>query len=90
MIKSYIKIAAEKTFGESKPYNKKNWFIQEIVTKIREKRIIENSSNPECHRRYRAVRNKINRACKAARQRFFEVKCREVEILPTNNNMDSA
>lgn len=89
-IKEAIHNAANKTLIRNKSDPKKPWINEKILRDIEERRKYKNSKDNQGKRKYKELKNKINRNAKEAREKSLEDRCHEVELLLKENKMDQA
>jgi len=79
-----------KTLKRNSPESRKPWINDSIIRDIEERRKYKNSKDTHGIRRYKKLKNKINREAKFAKDNWFEEKCQKLEQLLKNNWMDEA
>ncbi|KAL4149828.1 hypothetical protein QTP88_003684 [Uroleucon formosanum] len=89
-IKETIHNAANKTLIRNTLDPKKPWINEQILRDIEERRKYKNSKDNQGIRKYKELKNKINRNAKEAREKWLEDRCHEVELLIKENKMDQA
>ncbi|KAL4107862.1 hypothetical protein QTP88_018144 [Uroleucon formosanum] len=89
-IKETIHNAVNKTLIRNTLDSKKPWINEQILRDIEERRKYKNSKDNQGIRKYKELKNKINRDAKEAREKWLENRCHEVELLLKENKMDQA
>ncbi|KAL4083943.1 hypothetical protein QTP88_029259 [Uroleucon formosanum] len=89
-IKETIHNAANKTLIRNTLDPKKPWINEQILRDTEERRKYKNSKDNQGIRKYKELKNKINRNAREAREKWLEDRCHEVELLIKENKMDQA
>ena len=71
-IKEAIILTADKFLERKKHDPKQKWITQEIINDIQKRRALKNKNDPDSIRKYRALRNKINREARCAKEKWIE------------------
>ncbi|KAL4125923.1 hypothetical protein QTP88_010160 [Uroleucon formosanum] len=69
---------------------RKEWITPEIIEMIEERRKYKNLNTDEYQKRYRTLRNLIIRKSKAAKEKYLEGKCEEIDILMQMGKIEEA
>src|SRR5688572_12579773 len=62
---------------------KQNWITADILRKMEERRISQIQKDDE---RYKRLKHEIQKLCREAKDKYYEDKCREIEILDRTHN----
>ncbi|VVC27548.1 Hypothetical protein CINCED_3A015042 [Cinara cedri] len=89
-IKESITLAAENLLERKKQDPKQKWITQEIINDTQKRRVLKNKNDPDSIRKYKSLRNKINREARRAKEQWIESRCQEVETMMKNNMQDKA
>uniref|UniRef100_A0A8D8R613 Craniofacial development protein 2 n=1 Tax=Cacopsylla melanoneura TaxID=428564 RepID=A0A8D8R613_9HEMI len=89
-IKTAIQKAAQETVKREKPTPRKEWITEEILEMIEERRILKNDKTEEGQTKYKALRNRINRESRLAKETFLQEKCKTINQFIHQNKMESA
>ncbi|KAL1446687.1 hypothetical protein WDU94_006588 [Cyamophila willieti] len=89
-IKNTIKKAADETVKREKPNPRKEWITEEILVMIEERRKFKNDRTEDGQTKYKALRNKINRESRLAKESFLQEKCKTINQFIHENKMESA
>src|SRR5437867_561275 len=77
-LKEGIVTVAEEVCGKEKQPKKQNWMISEILHKMEERIICKNMKAEE---QYKRLKNEIRKLCREAKDKYYEDKCKEIEML---------
>ena len=69
---------AEEICGKEKQPKKQNWVNSEILHKMEERRVCKNMKAEE---QYKRLKNEIRKLCREAKDKYYEDKCKEIEML---------
>lgn len=89
-IKTAIYKAAEETVKREKPTPRKEWITEEIIEMIQEQRNMKNDITEEGKTKYKALRNRINRESRLAKETFLQEKCKTINQFIHDHKMESA
>ncbi|KAL4141626.1 hypothetical protein QTP88_004234 [Uroleucon formosanum] len=89
-MKDAIHNAASNTLKRNSPEPRKAWINDNIIRDIEERRKYKNAKDNHGIRRYKELKNKINKEATFAREKWLEDKCQGVEQLLRNNSLDQA
>lgn len=73
-----IEIVAEEICGKEKMSMKQNWMNSEILRKMEERRTCKINKDDE---QYKKVKKEIRMMCREAKEKYYEDKCKEIEML---------
>jgi len=85
-IKSSILEAAEDTCGKQVPTKRRHWMTTDILDKMEERRLCKNDITETGQRKYRQLRQEIQRLCRRAKNEFTNNNCSEIEKLEATHN----
>ena len=85
-IKSSILEAAEDTCGKQVPTKRRHWMTTDILDKMEERRLCKNDTTETGQRKYRQLRQEVQRLCRRAKNEFTNNKCSEIEKLEATHN----
>src|SRR3989441_12456290 len=77
-LKEGIVTVAEELCGKEKQPKKQNWMNSEILHKMEERRICKHMKAEE---QYRKLKNEIRKLCRETKDKYYEDKCKEIEML---------
>src|SRR5206468_4580031 len=77
-LKEEIVTVAEEICGKEKQPKKQNWMNSEILQKMEERRV---SKNMKAEEQYKRLKNEIRKLCREAKDKYYEDKCKEIEML---------
>src|SRR3989442_14689794 len=77
-LKDGISTVAEEICGKEMQPKKQNWMNSEILHKMEQRRKCKNMKDEE---QYRRLRNGIRRLYREAKDKYYEDKCKEIEML---------
>jgi hypothetical protein len=77
-MKECIETVAEEICGKEQMPKRQNWMNLKILRKMEERRNCKNRKEEE---QYRKLKHEIQRMCREAKDKYFEDKCKEIEIL---------
>lgn len=60
---------------------RKEWITPEIIGMIEDRRKYENSNKAEHQQKYRTLKNLITRKSKETKEKYIEIKCKEIDSL---------
>lgn len=89
-IKTRIIHAAESTLGKRNMEKRKKWISDEVIEMIKERRKYKNATDEEGKRRYRTIRNKINRKTRQDKESYMKEICENIELSMNKNQMEMA
>ena len=82
VIKSTVKKVAAEIIGYTKQHKKQPWITDEILHLINNRNNMKKTNANE----YKEISREIQKKCRAARTKWIEVECREIENLESKNN----
>ena len=81
-LKEVIKQTANETLGQpSRRRSRKPWVTVQMIEKMEERRKWKNDHTDEGQKRYKFLNNQLRRETDAARQKWWDEQCREMEEL---------
>jgi len=73
-----IEVVADEICGKEQLPRKQNWMNAEILRKMEERRLCKIRKDV---RQYKRLKHEIRRMCREAKDRYYEDKCKEIEML---------
>src|SRR3989441_11469446 len=83
MLKDSISTVAEEISGKEMQPKKQNWMNSEILHKMEERRKCKNMRDEE---QYKKLKQEIRKLCRQAKDKYYEDKCKEIEMLDKVHN----
>ena len=77
-LKEAIAIVAEEMCERDRMSKKQNWMNSEILNKMEERRKAKNRKDDGLYTR---LKHEIQKLCREAKDKYYEEKCREIEVL---------
>ena len=74
---------AEEVCGKEQQNKKQNWMTADILRKMEERRIRRNLKDVE---QYKTLKHEIQKLCPETKDKYFEEKCKEIEMLDKTHN----
>ncbi len=79
--KESIHQAAKETIPKKEKERNKSWMTDDILAMMEERRVKQNTPD------YEIINKSIKKACKKAKEDWYNERCREIETLESNYNM---
>ena len=80
-IKESIGDVAEEICGREQVQKKQKWMNSHILKMMEERRKYKNMQTDEGQKKYKELKHRIQKLCREAKDKYFDDKCREIEML---------
>jgi len=80
-LKDCIEDVAEEICGTEQTQRKQKWMSSHILRKMEERRKYKSMQTAEGQRMYKDLKHSIQRLCREAKDKYFDEKCKEIEVL---------
>src|SRR6187399_193607 len=85
-LKECIEEIAEEICEKEQHKKKQNWMTAEILHIMEERRRYKNLHTVEGDNKYKEIKHSIQKLCREAKDKYFNDKCKEIEILDKCHN----
>src|SRR6188508_3276096 len=85
-LKECIEEIAEEICGKEQHKKKQNWMTAEILHIMEERRMYKNLHTVEGDKKYKEIKHSIQKFCSEAKDKYFNDKCKEIEMLDKCHN----
>src|SRR6187399_3171595 len=85
-LKVCIEEIAEEICGKQQHKKKQNWMPAEILHIMEERRRYKNLHTVEGDKKYKEIKHSIQKLCREAKDKYFNDKCKEIEMLDKCHN----
>src|SRR6478735_3722092 len=80
-LKESIGDIADEICGKEDFQKKQNWMNANILNVMEQRRKYKMQNTDECQKKYKELKNLVQRLCREAKDKYFEDKCKEIEVL---------
>src|SRR6187399_3733727 len=85
-LKECIEEIAEEICGKEQHKKKQNWMTAEILHTMERRRRYKNLHTVEGDKKYKEIKHSIQKCCREAKDKYFNDKCKEIEMLDKCHN----
>ena len=89
-LKECIEEIAEEICGKEQHKKKQNWMTAEILHIMEERRRYKNLHTVEGDKKYKEIKHSIQKLCREAKDKYFNDKCKEIEMLDSFIHLSSS
>jgi len=80
-LKSSIEDIVEEICGKEEFQKKQKWMNVHILSKMEERRKYKMLNTEEGQKKYKELKQLIQKLCREAKNKYFDDKCKEIELL---------